>query len=718
MIFFQEMIGGTKVKIRADDVHHNQHNNANKNEARSSPTKNFVPFKSFSKYPVDPYIFEVVSMINIKADQIRSSDKLKLLLANILQNCSINTLHHTDQFVKVRLDALMKLLVTQLCIPPLMTFFGVGITVTTGISSESDHERLTVEQKVGEIIADTFSLLKYSESFIRQNSKSHFIKFILTSLCCVCQLESDVALDTNRVCLFVELMRFRSTPLLPQSLTVKESAPFVLELLARHLLSVTALTESISQSIKLVVVRLSNTLNNEMRSCTVDERLVDIQLIVADFLSWLRVNADQLVRLCRREEIVHSVDGSVRAWLKGECYSSPAELVSVYQQKYMSALTHMGIPLQPFKARDVEQALKDLVRETVSLNRVEYRGGVCAGSLNAGGESSSLSHQQLQQQSSVVDDLLGIAAAQQRVLTPGSDRDDIHDALIPLHRAIRRELRKVLAFSFGVDGGGQGWDSPPVEHDDGATDDSLSDGDSSNGSSETHSRSFNGAIRSRRAVGGRLDGVVEESGSWQSALLEELCTYTLLAASRTFAAGDAFWILSDLYGGEGLALCPVDGVQQQRLTVGGGHPITPPRSRSGSLLRTPTFSPSSAAAREPPAAAMIAITASGVKVTLRERYGLYLVRDLEACTTDRGNLQPLGRFECTTTTLILLAPEAVVGAVQQQQTPSKRHLSDELLLGEEEDGVDKLAACRLLYKTLFVNPDLVCHRAVSIEPYL
>lgn len=525
--------------------------------------------------------------------------------------------------------------------------------------------------------------------------------------------ESDVALDANRVFLFVELMRFRCTPLLPHSLTVKESAPFVLQLLACHLLSVTALTESISQSIKLVVTRLSNTLNNEMRSCTLDERLVDIQLIVADFLSWLRGNADQLVRLCRREEIVHSVDGSVRAWLKGEAYSSPAELVSVYQQKYRSALTHMSIPLQPFKARDVEQALKDLVRETVTLNRVEYKGGMATRPKDCVKES-------LSRQSSIVDDLLGIAA--QQVLVT-SDRDSSHDGSIPVHRAIRRELCKVLAFSFEVDRlKVEGWDSPPVEHDDGATDDSLSDGDSSSGSVETHNRSSHGVIRHRRSV--VLSGLcdVAEKSTWQRDLLDELCTYTLLAASRTFAAGDAFWILSDLYGGEGLALCPVDGVQQQTNPSGLGendrrHPVTPPRSRSGSLFTTPTFSPSSRTSREPLAAATIAITASGVKVTLRERYGLYLVRDLEACTTDRASLQPLGRFECTTTTLIILAPEAVIGAVQKQQAPTKRHLSDDLLCGGD-DVVDKLGACRLLHKTLFTNPDLVCHRAVSIEPYL
>eukprot|EP01034_Spumella_vulgaris_P021656 gene21656-27697_t len=506
-------------------------------------------------------------------------------------------------------------------------------------------------------------------------------------------------------------MRFRCTPLLPQSLTVKDNAPIVLELLACHLLSVTAVTDSVHQSIKMVVARLSNTLNSEMRSCTIDERLSDIQLIVSDFFSWVRTNADQLVRLCRREEIVRSVDRSVRAWLKGEAYASPAELVSVYKQKYRSALTHMGIPLQPFKARDVDQARKDLVRERVVLNKVEYSGGAAVGIST------------VQERFSKVDDLLGIEPKNGSINTLDSPI-----STIPIIGAIRREMYKVLAFSFGMDRRCDDLESPPLsrsvaaEHEEGATDDSCSDGDSS----DSHYRPPNGSIRfpHKPPLVEEEEELNQSSGEkWKQELLELLCTYTLLAASRTFASGDAFWILSDLYGGEGLALCPVDGPEKQSAESEAGdrhksqNPSTPSRSRSGTASRAPTFSPSAGPqGREPLiTAASIAITASGAKVTLKERYGLYLVRELEACTTDRAHLQPLGRFECTTTTLILLAPEAVLAATQKDQLLSPDHILEGESCGEQ---TDKVEACRVLHRTLSSNPELICHRAVSIEPYL
>ena len=49
----------------------------------------------------------------------------------------------------------------------------------------------------------------------------------------------------------------------------------------------------------------------------------------------------------------------------------------------------------------------------------------------------------------------------------------------------------------------------------------------------------------------------------------------------------------------------------------------------------------------------IAITAAGVKVTLRERYSLYASVEMNNCSNPE-TLKPLMRFECTTATLLLL----------------------------------------------------------------
>ncbi len=491
--------------------------------------------------------------------------------------------------------------------------------------------------------------------------------------------ESDSPLDDNRFKLFIDLMKFKCTPLVPDCVTVKENGPNALELLSCHLLSVSAVTTSIRSSIKLVTARLSNVLNNESNNFSIDDKLPELGLVVLDFFGWLRENFDELVKLCRKEEIVTSVDSNVRAWLKGEAYSSPAELVSVYHQKYRAALTHMPIPLQPYKAADIEQARKDLVRERVSLNKVDYVSGAA-------------------------------------VLQGGVGPRDSSD----IYRALRHELRNVLAFAFEIDrfGGSHGAE-PLAEFLDYSYDDSDSGSNCSGDSSASEASS--GAARKKKVrpedghrshILPRLNSFNISSGEkvrrnssssaattrsassslsfnfaddWQCDLLQMLCTYSLLAASRTFAGGDAYWVLSDLYGGEGLALCPIRAGRQ----AGEGrssHPSTPSKSSHADKVATPA----------PPAAACsVAITASGVKVSLRECYGLYLVAALEQCS-DPSKLKPLGKFECTTTTLIILAPERCL------TSPAS----------------DKLEACYELYRTLFANPEHICHRAVTIEPYL
>lgn len=107
----------------------------------------------------------------------------------------------------------------------------------------------------------------------------------------------------------------------------------------------------------------------------------------------------------------------------------------------------------------------------------------------------------------------------------------------------------------------------------------------------------------------------------------------------------------------------------------------------------------------------IAITASGVKVTLRERYSLFAAAEMDTCV-DRDALQPLIRFECTTVTLLLLQqPE------KGTQTNKFIHTA-EMLTASMDTRLDKREACARLFQTLVSNPEQVCHRAVSIEPYM
>jgi len=197
----------------------------------------------------------------------------------------------------------------------------------------------------------------------------------------------------------------------------------------------------------------------------------------------------------------------------------------------------------------------------------------------------------------------------------------------------------------------------------------------------------------------------------EAELLDALYSYAVLAASRTFAAGDAFLILNDLYGGPGLTLCPTS--------------LPKIRSRAPSAPSTPLLSAAARAVPSYPQAqgilalqaqlaqqmdaqlqwqkvqtdSLMAITSSGVKVVLKDRYGLFIAAQMEDCT-NIDTLQPLMRFECVTTTLLLLS-----------QTP----IGPKFIVTDTR--AEKQEECGRLFQNLISNPEQICHRAVTIEPY-
>lgn len=84
----------------------------------------------------------------------------------------------------------------------------------------------------------------------------------------------------------------------------------------------------------------------------------------------------------------------------------------------------------------------------------------------------------------------------------------------------------------------------------------------------------------------------------------------------------------------------------------------------------------------------IAITASGVKVTLIEHYNLF-VRD----SVTLNETHPLVKFICSTTTLFALS-----------------------LLENISNSIIDTYILEDLYKILLSSPESIIHRAISIEP--
>jgi hypothetical protein len=176
-------------------------------------------------------------------------------------------------------------------------------------------------------------------------------------------------------------------------------------------------------------------------------------------------------------------------------------------------------------------------------------------------------------------------------------------------------------------------------------------------------------------------------------ILSILHAYTVLAASRTFAGGDAFIILNDLYGGDGLTICPYK-VEHGRSS----QPSSPMRMKDQSQNKSPPNGVDEGDVQ-------IAITTSGIKVVVKERYQLFSAYDLETCC-DLSTLQPLMGFECTTTTLLILSSERIAQIPLDLQNISS------------SAGFQQHEKAYRLFQLLVTNPQQICHRAVSIEPKL
>jgi hypothetical protein len=667
MNFVKEMVGA--VAPHTADLARKNATLKRQQEANLSTT--MVPFSPPRRFDEDlspdRSIMEVIVDMDITNDQFRSSTQLKEVINEVVSSIS---LFHCwgKQSIKVRLRAFVKLLVCQLCVPHIMTLYGVGTTLFGG-DKNGDADLVSRGKR---ILVEAFTLFKLAEESLLDCGE-------------------DACLDKRRFHLFILLMELKCSPFLSHGLTIREHGASALEAMSCHILGVTAVTQCVHESIKIVVARLTNVLTGETTNTTIDATRAQLELIVLDYFAWLRGNAEQLTRMCRREEILTAVDASTRAWLKGETYSSPLEILSVYHQKYKEKLTHMAIPLQPYRHRDLEQARKDLLRETVVLNNVLYIGGNCAAP--------------------------GLQGAR------------------TLHAMVRSELRKVLSYLFELDvfqgveeGRGDDLDGTDIESSNSGSFGSLNGPvelklaayrtpkgalrkgiDSSSGSPRTIDESTplpteSVSSSSSAAAGpGSLrnpgDGSSVVPSYWEYELLEALYSYTVLAASRTFAAGDAFLILNDLYGGEGLTLCPMAGPRIPSAT-GGASPMAGRSTNANSSNTLPRAGAAESTPPKPVIDASIAVLASGVKVTLRERYNLFVSDEMARCV-DVSKLRPLMRFECTTTTLLVLNLQGEQGGVAAVAlTESKR------------------AACGRLFQTIISNPDHICHRAVTIEPFL
>jgi hypothetical protein len=558
-----------------------------------------------------------------------------------------------------------------------------------------------------------------------------------------------------------------------------ESCPEALMHMSCHMLVVSALADEILETIRIVTRKIRTLLNKDL-SLTTNSTKEILRSEFAHYFTWLRSHYEGLRKICRNNEIFSGVDKSVKAWLKGEEYESPAHLLVCYNQKYRKYLTNMNIPLQAFRIEDVQQATKDIRRDVVVLNDEKFsfhegvsrRSGVRndtrdrrdsnSSSIDIDTNENGINHNDTSSKVAngsnsveikndclayaVVEEICKSLAAKSSIRMKFSVRanednsysvksycpknvpekidQNISKNVVPsLEDDSSLEFEAVatdiiigadatsVSTSSYVDVGPVSedalenlsvcemsvvvWNSDEVLS---TSEYSISppDGGSPVGlCSDRSVDSSQGTTESTAIddISKPMDMIsLSNSIKLHENLLEMLLNQVLLAASRTTAGGDAFFILENLYGGEGLLFSPRsyrtqiskqkasteklkdEGIFGNILSMYGGGGDGKETDDDNILSKEKNYS-----------GIAINISEGGICVVLKEQYNLLLKESLEQ------NMElslPLISFECTTTTRIDFPSHANTNRTYELY-------------------------CKLLY-----NTEKICQRTICIEPFM
>mmetsp|Transcript_34148 Transcript_34148/g.69812 ORF Transcript_34148/g.69812 Transcript_34148/m.69812 type:complete len:668 (+) Transcript_34148:123-2126(+) len=224
-----------------------------------------------------------------------------------------------------------------------------------------------------------------------------------------------------------------------------------------------------------------------------------LEPLLVELVDWLRKNEDSLVANSATEGMLSVIPDDLRIQLKTQVYYSAEHFLEVFNT-LRPRLCKLPIPLHPLledTTMDAAQAMKDMHRERLTLNGSEVNPGDVPRLL------SDCIHALLDN-AICADDLL-------------------HDRGVP----VEKSASPVKAEAADDGGNGAGRESVP---------------------SATLSAS-------PAPVAAALDlpeEAVQRHNRVHASLTEHLVMRTINAASRTTSGGDAFFIVQDLYGGDGV----------------------------------------------------------------------------------------------------------------------------------------------------------------------
>ena len=145
--------------------------------------------------------------------------------------------------------------------------------------------------------------------------------------------------------------------------------------------SIHLLTENIItcfESITMIVLNVK-TVSNELKTIIQNVRH-NIELHINDkvflmqsffkYFTWLQTHQADLCKACQAAEVIESLDRNYRAWMKGEIYENPIQIVHIYNMKYKLFLQNIHLPSLSYSYHDTHQAIKDITREHIVINDI------------------------------------------------------------------------------------------------------------------------------------------------------------------------------------------------------------------------------------------------------------------------------------------------------------------------------------------------------------
>ncbi|CAM9099869.1 unnamed protein product [Scytosiphon promiscuus] len=434
--------------------------------------------------------------------------------------------------------------------------------------------------------------------------------------------DKDASVDVMRVEAVVRGYAANAAEILPLQRPARTLLPPLLYCMACEVLHVRLLGPEVREVCRQIVSDYETRAKLWMSPAQNAERF--LRPLVTEFASWLRTNRDVLYQGSATEGLLRSIDEGLRHSLKTQVYRSPEHFLQVLRS-LSARLTDMPLPSydpsggddHPF---DVSQTLKDVSRERFDVNKVPTEPSRCWSQIRAlllKAAYREMNHPQPHPHPHYQTRVRSTAtrppdAAFLQPDTGGSRvaTDAVATAANPTRtaqpqQAIRREEEEPGGPSDESAGPGRGQPSRRCA--------AASSGDAAAGNETViAARGDGGAGRGDGCGGADIGG----AKSALEAYVDQCAWRVLHAASRTASGGDSFFVVQDLFGGEGVLV---------KMATAATEPI---RIRTKGLA---------------------------VRVTTVDKHDIYHISDVDM-TTSEASPRPLMTITTTMKEVIQFAP--------------------------------------------------------------